>query len=173
MKLILTDRVQIFTNGELLTFSGSGAATGRLLAMDDGGATGTIWIQLMTGVAPIDGDTIAGASGDGTVDTNITSRNIGATAIGSYTGNFTTAYGVGIVPTDITKDDVVTNLTNSTLNPPNYVDVKIESLVATDYVFAHRTIENTYTVDGSTYNEGDTAITMTGSFDVTEDPQVG
>ncbi len=165
-----TGQTTNFTELELLTF-GNGA-TGRLLAMDDGGATGTIWIQLMTGVAPGNTDSIAGSSGDGAVDGAPTSRTIASTAIGSYTGNFTTAYGVGIVPTDITKDDTVTNLLNTTKNPPNYVDITINSLVNTDIVFAHRTKTNAYTVDGSTYDIGDTDITMTGSFDADE-PQVG
>lgn len=162
-----------FTQNETLTFSNG--ATALLIADDDNGATGTIWIQLLTGVAPSDTDTISGASGDGVVSGAPTARTLSPVSIGAFTGNYITAYGMAVLREDLTKDDTVTALDAIGYNPPNNVTVAVTSLASTapyDRVLLARTKTANYTVDASAYSIGDTAITMTGAIN-TDDPTIG
>lgn len=128
-----------FQEDEILTF-GNGA-TGILLALNDQGATGTMYIQLQTGVAPADNDTITGGTSSATADINgtVTARVISPVFIGTYTGNISTAYGVGVIPGSLTANDTLRDLNDVAQTPPNNVTVTINGLVSTeDYVFVAR-----------------------------------
>ena len=110
--------------------------SGVLLADNDGGATGTMWIQLQTGVAPVDNLPLHGATtANGTVNITVTSRTIPKIFTGSYTGTYIGAFGVGIESADLTSSDTIQDLLNVTQTPPNNVTFSVTGLVSgEDYV---------------------------------------
>jgi len=106
--------------------------SGLILAMNDAGTTGTLWIQLLTGVAPVDNLPLIGSTsnGDGLVQGAPTVRPIPAAFTGSYVGNYIGAFGVGFDPNDLTANDSVTDLLGVTRNPPNNVTFSVTGLVS-------------------------------------------
>ena len=123
-----------WTEPEAVSWSGG---TGQLLAVDDvdDDNTSKMWIQLLTGVAPTDGQTITGGSSGATnvVDTTVTDRSatISTPFIGASTGSaIIGAYGVGIETLDLTSSDKVTDLGNNVITPPNYVTNTVAGLVS-------------------------------------------
>lgn len=127
------DATEFFTEDEIVTF-GNGA-TGLILADSeagvDGGTTGTMWIQLLTGVAPADNDSIAGATCNALVAGTPVSRTISPEFIGTSTGSaIIGAYGIGIQPTDLTASDQLFDLTNSLVVPPNNVTFTVSGLIS-------------------------------------------
>ncbi len=117
--------------------SGATAGTGQLLATDDtdATATGTIWIQLLSGVAPAANLITGNGSATGTAGT-VTSRTIPSTFIGTSTGSAINpgAYGVGIGADDLTVSDLMVDLTNTSNQPPNNVQFTVTNLVSGDRV---------------------------------------
>lgn len=65
-----------FTNGEAISWD-AGASTGTLLKIIDDGATGQMWITVIGGVAPTDGDTILGAVSAATADVDGDVQQVG------------------------------------------------------------------------------------------------
>jgi hypothetical protein len=119
-----------FTQNEILTF-GNGS-TGLLLAFDDQGTTGNLYIQLLTGGAPNNGATISGGTSGTTADISsvVTSRTISPSFIGNSTGTaIIGAYGVGINPANLTANDQLFDLTNTLIVPPNNVTFTVNGLV--------------------------------------------
>lgn len=122
---------------EAVSWSGG---TGQLLAVDNTTAASTtkIWIQLLTGVAPTDGQTISGATATNDVNGTVTDREpllkfpfIGASTGSSIIG----AYGINVDSGDLTASDILFDLNNSQVVPPNNVTVSIGGLVSgEDYV---------------------------------------
>jgi len=112
--------------------SGATAGTGILLALDDDGATGNIYMQLLTGVAPTDGLVITGGTSSATCDVNgsVTSRTVSPHFLGSYTGTLISAYGVGALPADLTASDSLQDLSGTTQVPPNNVTFTVTSIVS-------------------------------------------
>jgi hypothetical protein len=125
-----------FTQNEVLTF-GNGA-TAALLALDDQGSSGTLYVQLLTGVAPTDNDTITGGTSSATanVAVTVTARTISPAFIGQSTGSSVIgAYGIGIDPADLTANDQLFDLTNTLVTPPNNVTFTVNGLVSgEDYI---------------------------------------
>lgn len=120
-----------FTQNEVLTF-GNGA-TGALLALDDDGTTGNMYIQLLTGVAPSDNDTITGGTSSATADINgsVTARTISSAFVGVSTGSaLIGAYGVGVETSDLTNSDLLFDLTNTPQTPPNNVTFTVSGVVS-------------------------------------------
>ena len=120
-----------FSQNEVLTF-GNGA-TAALLAIDDQGAAGNMYIQLLTGVAPGDNDTITGGTSSATAAVNgsLTARTISPAFIGASTGSaIIGAYGIGIDPADLTASDQLFDLTNTLQVPPNNVQFVVNGLVS-------------------------------------------
>lgn len=119
--------------------TGGGVAT--VLAVDDNGTTGTVWVQLIKGTTPAD-NTVCYKVGDGnhddvlTVDGSVTSRTLPATFIGVSTGSaIIGGFGIGIDPTDLTQNDQLFDLTNTLRVPPNNVTFTVSGLVSgEDYV---------------------------------------
>jgi hypothetical protein len=106
---------------------------GILLALDDQGVEGTVWIQLISGSAPVDDLPIEGRTSGTTadVDTNITGRTIYPEFIGQSTGaNLIGAYGVGFDTNDVGSSDKFFDLTGQQRTPPNNVTFKVTGLVA-------------------------------------------
>lgn len=115
---------------EAVSWSGG---TGQMLAIDNTTATSatTMWIQLLTGTAPSDGDTITGGTSGATNDVNVTvtERNLPTnSAIGSYFGSVLGGFGVGIDPTFLTAADQLTDLDNDTQTPPNNVQITVSGV---------------------------------------------
>jgi hypothetical protein len=112
--------------------------SGHLLALNDGGATGTMWIQLLTGAAPTQNVALRGLTSSATADVSspgVTQRTVPKIFTGSYTGSYITAFGVGIDSGDVTNNDSLQSLNSNTYQPPNNVTFTVSGLVTgEDYV---------------------------------------
>lgn len=118
--------------------SGGTAGTGQLLARDHATAPTTMWIQLLTGVAPSGTVTITGGT-SGATATNSgtpTERTLSFPFCGVSTGSaIIGAYGFGIEAADLSASDKVFDLTNTQITPPNYVTFTVNGLISgEDYV---------------------------------------
>jgi len=113
--------------------------TGQLLAVNNTTAASAtmMWIQLLTGVAPTDGQTISGATATNEVNVTVDTVAVSAPFCGTSTGaNIIGAYGFGIQPTDIATSDTLTALDGFPYSPPNYVTFTVGGLATgEDYVF--------------------------------------
>jgi len=116
--------------------SGATAGTGILLALDDNGADGTMWIQLLTGVVPTDPMTITGGTATCEINGSVTARTVSPAFIGQSTGSaLIGAFGIGVEATDLTQNDKLFDLTNTQQVPPNNQTFTVGSLISTeDYV---------------------------------------
>lgn len=144
-----------FDEGYPVTF-GNGA-TAQVLA-DNG--VDTFWVQLLTGVAPSNSDSITQSSPDAASATVnvVTDRTSLLTTpfVGQYTGSaIIGGYGVGFEATDLSSSDKVVDLTNTQVSPPNYVTFTVTGLVTSE----DRVLIGPW--DGvSTDNEGNPAIDL-------------
>src|SRR3989338_9179489 len=125
-----------FSAFELVTWN---TGTGQMLAINDVNIPTKMWIQLLTGVAPIDNAVITGTSGaTALVNTTVTDREplITKPFIGASTGSsIIGGYGIGIDSGDLTASDILFDLDNTQITPPNNVTVSIGGLVSgEDYV---------------------------------------
>lgn len=124
-----------FAGPEEVTWAGG---TGQLLAIDSPTAGTKMWIQLLTGVIPTDGQTITGTTSSATVDVNatVTSITVSPAFIGNSTGTAINpgAYGIGIGADDLENNDLLTDLTGTTNQPPNNVTYTQGNLVSGDRV---------------------------------------
>ena len=118
-----------YVEPELVTWD---TGTGQLLAIDSTTAGTAMWIQLLTGVAPTDGDTLTGAGGaKSDVDTRVTSRTISTPFVGQSTGSaLIGSYGLGVETNDLTNADKLFDLTNTQVTPPNNVTFTVGGLVS-------------------------------------------
>ena len=119
-----------FSAVEAVSWSGG---TGQMLAINSTTAATKMWIQLLTGVAPTDGQEITGGTSSATadVDTTVTERTISSPFVGVSTGSaIIGAYGVGIGADDLTASDLVFDLTNTSVTPPNNVTFTVSGLVS-------------------------------------------
>lgn len=111
--------------------------TGQLLAIDSTTAPTKMWIQLLTGTAPSNTDTITGAGG-GTADcsgtptarTPVPQPFLGQSTGGAIIGG----YGAGIRAADLTFPDKLTDLGNTLREAPNNVTFTVEGLEIGDRV---------------------------------------
>lgn len=111
--------------------------SGLLLALDDDGTTGNLYIQLLTGTAPVDNLPILGSVSDAEclVNGSPTSRTVPKIFLGSYTGTLIGAYGIGVDEGDLTASDTIEDLSGTTQTPPNNVTFTVSGLVSgEDYV---------------------------------------
>lgn len=108
--------------------------TGQVFAIDSTTAPTKIWIQLLTGVAPSDGDTLTG-SGGATADVDGTpierAISIGGGSPLQSTGTAIIGpYGFGIEASDLTSSVNVTDLDAIARTPPNNVTFAVNGLVS-------------------------------------------
>ena len=133
-----TEATGPFVEDEVLSWgSGLTAGTALLLALDDDGTTGNMYVQLLTGVAPTDNETITGGTSTATclVNGSVTSRTVPKLFIGSYTGTLLGAYGIGVASSDLTASDSLIDLAGVTQVPPNNVTFTASGLVSgEDYI---------------------------------------
>jgi hypothetical protein len=123
-----------FSAYEAVSWSGG---TGQMLAVNDVNNATKMWIQLLTGVAPTNNQTITGGTSGATclVDTTVTTRTISTPFAGVSTGSaIIGAYGLGIEAADLSASDKVFDLTNTQITPPNNVTFTVSGLVSGDRV---------------------------------------
>lgn len=133
---LTTPRAGTFSAFEAVSWgSGATAGTGQMLAIDSTTVGTTMWIQLLTGVAPSASVTITGGGSSATA-TNTgtpTARPITAPFVGVSTGSaIIGAYGIGIETTDLAATDKLTDLTNTLRVPPNNVTFTVSGLVSSE-----------------------------------------
>lgn len=119
-----------FSAVEPVSWSGG---TGQMLAIDSTTAGTQMWIQLLTGIAPTDGQTITGGTSGATVDVNVTvtERTVPVPFIGASTGSaLLGAYGVGVEAVDLTNADSLIDLTNTPQQPPNLQSFVVAGIVS-------------------------------------------
>jgi hypothetical protein len=112
--------------------------TGILLAKDDNGTTGELYIQVISGSNPVENSVIrvSDTTGDPLADlalatATITSRTLIPEFLGTSTGsNIIGAYGIGFDPNDVGASDRFISLDNSPRTPPNNVVFTVSGLVA-------------------------------------------
>jgi len=107
--------------------------TGQMLAIDSVSAPTKMWIQRLTGSAPVTSDVITGGTSGATVinDNAPTDRTLSFPFCGASTGSaIIGAYGFGIQAADLSASDQLTDLTNTVQNPPNNVTFSVLSLEA-------------------------------------------
>ncbi len=115
-----------------------GGGTGILLAKDDNGVDGELYLQVLTGVNPVEDSRIRrdDASGDPLADlvdatAVLNPRTISPEYVGTSTGsNIIGAYGIGFDPDDVNSSDRFTSLDDAPRIPPNNVEFKVTGLVS-------------------------------------------
>jgi hypothetical protein len=122
------------TGGGATVNNADSGGSGLILAANDGGATGDLWIQLLTGSAPADTLPLYGVTsgGDGAVSGAPIARTIPKIFTGSFTGTYIGAFGIGIDSNDLTAADTIQDLLNATQTPPNNVTFTVSGLVASE-----------------------------------------
>lgn len=122
---------------EEITWTGG---TGQLLAINSATAATKMWIQLLSGVVPTDGQVITGTTSTATVALNVTvtPRLISPAFVGNSTGSAINpgAFGLGIESADLTQNDLMVDLSNTPRTPPNNITYSVNNTVAGDYVIS-------------------------------------
>lgn len=111
--------------------TGATAGTGIILALQDSGTTGNIWIQHLTGAAPVAALTATSGATTATIGT-VTARTVSKSSfLGQSTGSaIIGAFGVGFVASELSASDTVTDLSGNTITPPNNVTFTVSGLVS-------------------------------------------
>lgn len=138
---------------EALSWSGG---TGQLIAVNNKTASAAtkMWIQLLTGVAPTNGQVITGgvSTATGTASGTATDRTLSYPAAGVSTGSsIIGGYGFGIVATDLSAADKVFDLTNTLYQAPNYVTFSVGGLSSSDPDYILVTNNNAGDIDYSQF----------------------
>ena len=112
---------------ELVTWSGG---TGQMLAINSPTAATKLWIQLLTGVAPTDNQTLTGRlDRDLPGQCHRDARPVSTPFVGVSTGTaIIGAYGLGVGADDLAAADKVFDLTNTQITPPNNVTFTVGGL---------------------------------------------
>lgn len=116
-----------------ITDDNKAGGEGVLITLDDNGADGDLYIQLIHGSAPVDNLPIEGRTSGATcaVNVTVTGRTISAVWLGQSTGsNLIGAYGVGAQTTDVGSSDLFFDLTDTSRQPPNNVTNSVTALVS-------------------------------------------
>lgn len=153
--------------------------TGQMLAINDVNAPTRMWLQLLTGVAPTDNqviNSVATPATTATVNVTVTDREslITKPFIGASTGSaIIGGYGIGIDSGDLTASDILFDLGNAQITPPNNVTVSIGGLVSgEDYVTVNqRGYRFRYDTEAvSTFVRGETltGVTPAGTYVIAE-----
>jgi len=170
-----------FSENEILSWgAGTTAGTGLLLALDDQGATGTMYMQLLTGVIPTNDLEVTGGTSGATCDVNGTTnaKTIPKHFLGSYTGTLIGGFGVGVATTDLTASDTLEDLLGATQIPPNNVTFTVSSVVSgEDYVLvgpesAGNLNTTQLALEASAYSGGEASVIMSAAIP-TDTPAAG
>jgi hypothetical protein len=142
-----------FSAYEAVSWSGG---TGQMLAINSTTAPTKMWIQLLTGAAPTDNQTITGGTSSATclVNVTVTDRTLSFPFCGVSTGSaIIGAYGFGIQAADLSASDKVFDLTNTQRTAPNYVTFTVGGLVSgEDYLLVAPSAGGVIDLDQFTLN---------------------
>ena len=123
-----------FDDSNSVSWTGSTAGTGQILAVGNN----TIWIQLLTGAAPVSGVSLSQSSPDAASATAgaVVERVLSFPFCGQSTGSaIIAAYGLGIETNDLTASDKITALDGTQRNPPNNQTFYVNGVVVgEDYI---------------------------------------
>ncbi len=151
-----------FSAVENVSWSGG---TGRMLAINDVNAPTKMWIQLLTGVAPTDNQTITGGTSGATclVNVTVTERTVSTPFCGASTGSsIIGAFGFGVEALDLSNADKVFDLTNTLYQAPNYVTFTVNGIVSgEDYVLVGPASGGVLDLDQFTLNGALTGASVT------------
>lgn len=130
---LTTPRSGSFSATELVSWP---TGTGIMFAIDSVSASTKMWIQVLTGVAPVTGSLITGASTATATTTGApTERTLSSPLCGASTGSaLIGSYGFGLEKADLTANDKVFDLGNNQRVAPNYVTFTVGGLVEDDRV---------------------------------------
>jgi hypothetical protein len=154
-----------FTQGGAALTWGTGitAGTGAILADNDGGTTGTLYIQLLTGADPTGTLTQGGVTATtGTV----TGQTVSTPACGQSTGSaIVGAYGFALEYADLAKNDLLVALDGVARNPPNNVIFTVSGLTSGYSVLVAPSTgsaiqTNQFTVNGALTGAAVTAVVV-------------
>ena len=146
--------------------------TGQMLAINSPTAPTKMWIQLLTGVAPTNNQTITGGTSTATCLVNVTvaERAIATPFVGVSTGSaLIGSYGLSLEALDLSASDKVFDLDNTQRQAPNYVTFTVGGLVSGDRVLV--TNDSTgaidydqMTLDGALTGAAVTSVVVNGSI---------
>jgi len=155
---------------------------GLLLALDDNGADGDLYIQLLSGAAPVNLLPIKGRTSGAScqMNTTINTRTISPEFIGASTGaNIVGAYGIGFETTDVGNNDKFTDLSGTLNIPPNNVTITFSGLVSgEDYILigprnAGILQKGQMTTDTILNGAAETQVSITGEIPTSGTPSSG
>ncbi len=137
------------------------AGIGLLIALDDDGPTGNLYYQSLTGLDPINDQTVFGSTSDANADVDqaagASSRTINNQFLGIYTGaNFQTNFGIGIDVSDSILGDANLNLAGVPQGPPDNQSGLVNGEIG-DYVTC-------FPWDGSTFDANGDALPTFGEM---------
>jgi hypothetical protein len=161
-----TPRSGTFDATELISWP---TGTGIMYAVNVAAAATKMWIQVLTGVAPITGSLITGTTSNATGTTTgaPTERTLSFPLCGASTGSaLIGSYGFGLEKVDLTANDKVFDLTNTQRIAPNYVTFTVGGLVEDDRVLVGPASgavldEAQFTIDATYAGAAVTAIDVT------------
>jgi hypothetical protein len=136
-----------------------GGGEGWMLA--ENVATDDVYIQLISGVAPVDAQVLTGFTSTNTVTLNVspTPKTVPKLLVGSYTGSLIGAFGIGIEPDDLASTDSVQPLVGAAIDPPNNVIFEVSGMTAGDRIL----VGKKDTGNDFDWEEMTTAITLDGA----------
>ncbi len=117
-----------------ITNQDKSGGTGLVLARDDNSPTGELYMQVITGVNPVDNSRIYKPGGvanyvDATATINV--RSLNPEFLGTSTGsNIIGAYGIGFLTTDVGASDLFQDLSTTNRTPPNNQTFTVTGLVS-------------------------------------------
>jgi hypothetical protein len=173
-----------WTQGAVLTWgTGGTAGRGQLLAASASGTgAGTLWIQYISGVAPVGAISLTQAASSKTITTVlVTERTLSFPHCGASTGSaLIGAYGFGVNNSDLTAADKVTDLTATVITPPDNRSFAVTGLNTTDYVLVGPESggllqTNQFTLNTTLSTDNITSVVITGAANTipTDTPATG
>jgi hypothetical protein len=153
----LTNTSGTFPSYGQVTWSGG---TGQMLAVNASSNPTKMWIQLLTGIAPTDGQTLTVGSATAQVSGTPTERPLSQPFCGLSTGSaLIGAYGFGMNPSSLSANDKLFDLTNTMRQAPNWVSFTVFGLQSGDRVLVTN-YDSSTKID---YNQLSLASSLTGS----------
>ena len=177
---LATDTILAVTSGTTAdvdtVVSNAAFGTALLLAYTGAGATGDLYMQLLTGTVPADGQTVFAAVSGAVADVDeiggVNTRTINNQMIGGFTGSdYNTNFGWGLQVADAQVNDQLLNLLGVVQQPPNNQQGISTGLAIGDYVTHYPWNGSTTDVNGDplpTFAQMALAIALTGASTIVD-----